>query len=115
MEAAGLGVWSGLDLHFYSFGICVARVLESKPQRRAKIQGDFFIRLEWRLQYFVECALFQDAPPRLVDDRSCLFMGIGSCHYCGDASGINLSGVVDGPLLSVGLDCNGPQLGNDSP
>jgi hypothetical protein len=51
----------------------------------------------------------------LVDDRSGLFMGIGSRPYCGDDSGIEPSGVVDGSLFSVGLDCNGPELGNDSP
>ena len=48
-------------------------------------------------------------------DRSILFMGIGRCHYCGDDSGIEPSGVVDGAVLGVGLDCDGPQLGNDSP
>ena len=42
-------------------------------------------------------------------------MGIGRRPYCGDDSGIKPSGVVDGPLFSVGLDCNGPELGNDTP
>ena len=63
----------------------------------------------------MERVVFQAAPSRLVDDRSILFMGIGRCHYCDDASGIKSSGVVDGAVLSVGLDCDGPQLGNDSP
>ena len=63
----------------------------------------------------MERVVFQAAPSRLVDDRSSLFMGIGRRHYCGDASGIKSSGVVDGAVLSVGLDCDGPQLGNDSP
>ena len=79
------------------------------------MHGERFICLEWRVQHSMECVVFQAASPGLVDDRSGLFMGIGSRHYCGDDSGIERSGVVDGPLLSMGLDCNGPQLGNDSP
>ena len=44
-----------------------------------------------------------------------VFYGHRSPPLLGDDSGIEPSGVVDGPLFSVGLDCNGPELGNDSP
>ena len=79
------------------------------------MHGERFISLEWRVQHSMERVVFQAASSGLVDDRGSLFMGIGCRHYCGDDSGIERSGMVDGAVLSVGLDCDGPQLGNDSP